>query len=145
MIKLISKGICRTIFLKRRRPREEGWIALSHCLKHTYKPKLVCKNARRMGEVIVTSQALMLESSPAILPASEKGDEETGSKIASPALLNTEASSISASRFCICPHKCPECIFSTTCPFFQPATIDFILKHTHTHTHNPSLTKPTKC
>ena len=34
-----------------------------------------------MGEVIATSQVHMLESSPAILPASEKGDEKTGSKM----------------------------------------------------------------
>ena len=50
-----------------------------------------------MGEVIATSQVHMLESSPAILPASEQGDEKTGSKIAFPAQLSTESSSTSAS------------------------------------------------
>lgn len=119
--------------------REEGKgrkIALSHCLKHTHKPKLVCKNARRMGEVTATSKVLILQSPLAILPVFKKRNEMPGSKMAFPSLLSTEPSSVSAPQLMSPSSLMPKqsCTLSTMCQFFKLLQ-SILLSNTHTHTH----------
>lgn len=94
--------------------------ALSHCLKHTHKPKLVCKTAMRMGEVRHCNQQSphvgIISDRPSCL---RKGEWDASSKTAFLGLRSTEPTSISAFQL---PHppllmSKQSCVFSMTCPF----------------------------